>query len=135
MNKKIAKAIILAQVASDGGKKIDDIAEISLITWSAGYSAKDRLIKSAIKDILRSRGHSIFSFYVTNDDSIGSYLVYFNYRLNGERRQISFHTFGDYFWRFVTNNNTHHTRWDEGSSRANALELWNEIQRDGVINM
>lgn len=138
LNHQIAAEIIRAQVASDGGKKEQSRAFAALRyinpeVWEAGYPGKDPAIRGAIKDILRMRGSSMFSYYVTRDERIGSYLVYFNYRLGGKRRQISFHTFGEYFGRFVVPGDTHRTKWDEGCSRRNAEELYRTLKEGGIL--
>ena len=181
-NKSVAKQIVLAQIASDGGKSASNVrywrkewleayespswatfsleeveileAEekteakkvlISIDTTSEprfarsgasvfgrGYAVKDAFIKNAIKAILRNK-QSGFTFYVTRKnfvDSCGknntSFVVYFNFRVNSERYQISFHSFDKELEKYL--GGPCPTRWKKSrNSRESAVVLANYI--------
>ena len=100
----IAKCLVKAQTASDGGKHIDTIYGRDNHNKKAvshmGYGLKTAMILRAIKLISNSR--SSFTYYViTADDQNGypSIITYFQWYLpadvvyNGKKQiQISFHT-------------------------------------------
>lgn len=125
-----ARHIILAQSASDGGKYDWEEAEIPRFlipsdphackrAWTRGYPAKDEHILCAVREIARRRGASGIHFYVTVDsERIAKYLVYFTFKIEGERYQVSFHSFDDRLRRFIkAGDRSHHTRWDHKISR------------------
>lgn len=125
-DRMIAQSIVLAQVASDGGKGITEIRNIcknsrKVNDW--GYEVKDFYILKAIKMILASK-NSGFRFFVSNDDFTP--IVYFEYRGLVEREnvvlQVSFHTFDRAFLKYA-NKRKYHGRWDEGSSRGTCMDL------------
>lgn len=123
-DRRIAEAIVLAQVASDGGKLIDDIYTISKRsrkTWLSGYDSKDAEIMRAIKMILSSK-ESSFRFYVHEEDPHHMVIVYFDWRKNGIKKQISFHSFNHDFAKF-SKKAKYATRWDEKVSRSTAIAL------------
>ena len=131
LDKAICKSIILAQVASDAGKGIDDLYfllrkspklqnDIEDANWM-GYSAKDKYIISAIKNICKSK-QSHVRFYVTKCDIVQSYLVYFTANLNGKRYQVSFHSFCHGLEKFCHSNEIT-THWDKKSSRNSCHKL------------
>ena len=139
LNEAVAKAIILAQTASDGGKGIPDIRRIlpvSNLVYADGYLAKDREIKKAAALILkagRAGKDSGFRFDVqeakspfTEQDEC--YIVYFDFRIGAEKYQISFHTFDHWYARFASRGTerSYHARWDRKDSReaAKALKAW-----------
>lgn len=136
-DKKIAESIILAQVASDGGKNIPDINHIlnqAYPIWKKGYKEKDRYILKAIYLINMSK-NSRFRYYVTEGDIPNSTLVYFNYNdRKGEKLQVSFHTFNAKIKQWISKrkNPAYVTTWDEGSSRNNCLKL-KEIMLEALI--
>lgn len=138
IDKKIAEAIILAQVASDGGKNIPDIKNIldnSASVWKKGYLEKDKYILKAINLIDMSR-NSRFRYYVKEGDIPHSALVYFNYKnAQGKRElQISFHTFSKKIKKWISKreNPVYVTTWDEGSSRLNCMKL-KEIMLEALM--
>lgn len=114
INYFIAKSLIQAQLASDFAKikrvfvRNDDpkfLIERNLISCSIkehdmrtcrffGYTAKESYIIRAI-DLIRSN-KSDFRYYVSEitDDQNGydSIITYFDFKFNGVRKQISFHT-------------------------------------------
>lgn len=143
MDSSIARAIVLAQVASDGGKDIHDIQDIlgnkSWNIWKQGYSAKDWLILKAIGMITRSK-ESRFRFFVKSFDKFSG-IVYFQYKdSEGTRRQVSFHTFCKEAIRYATlrrggtgklqqqgKNCRFITNWDRKSSRNTVVRLAEEF--------
>ena len=127
-----ARHIILAQSASDGGKYDWEEAKKRKIprflipsdphackrAWTQGYPAKDEHILCALREIARRRGACGIRFFVRPDGDIARYLVYFTFKIEGERYQISFHSFDDRLRRFIkAGDRTHHTRWDHKISR------------------
>lgn len=96
VNRAIAKAIIAAQVSSDGGK---DIATLECSTglkrgpYYMGYRLKDKFILRALKMITNTKNG--FSFYVEekpDQNGYSSVITYFEYNYGGIKRQVSFHT-------------------------------------------
>ena len=124
VEKAIAKSIILAQVASDGGKNISEIRDIlgndSYYVYGQGYNAKDRYIFSAIELICRNRDTS-FHFSVMSGKGVSPYLVYFTFKIDGKRHQVSFHSYNNNLGRYKSKN--HMTRWDEKDSRETCVKL------------
>ena len=133
LHEAVASYIVSAQLASDGGKGVKYLkgtCDMYLVPkfqnrYSDGYRNKDKYIRKAIDMINRAHGHSGFSFYVTKGDEKAPILVYFNYRIDGERRQISFHSFDGSLEKYLNSKATckHRTTWDKGDSRKNAEEL------------
>ena len=128
INKKIARCLVMAQAASDGGKgkrwlteslRGTDCYHSVLEAWKAGYIRKDDEILRAINLIASTRNKSDFRFYVTFGYRTTS-LVYFNFHIGKKRYQISFHTYLDLEeWE----NSEHITRWDHRDSREAARKL------------
>lgn len=54
----VAKAILDAQVASDGGKGIKEIMHMNKNAWYRGYSMKDNYIEKALNLIASDRNSS-----------------------------------------------------------------------------
>ena len=131
INREIAKAIISAQMSSDGGK---DIATVNCNKglkrgpYYMGYALKDTYILRALKMIMSTKND--FSFYVKEEPDQNGYasvLVYFEYNYGG-KRQVSFHTparkAGD-LYKFVGKGRK--THWNGAhTSRANC-ELLAEL--------
>ena len=133
LNKRAAISIIRAQVASDGGKSIEELSSMlcnysqeSSYIWQTlnlkGYANKDFNIVSAIKAIIADK-NSGFTFYVKPEGN--SFVVYFNFKLKHARKQVSFHSFNPLLSRYV--NKKHATKWDKNSSRQTCLELFEEV--------
>lgn len=131
MNKKIARNIILAQIASDGGKGyryFKGLVPKEDVAYLLGYDIKDDYILDAINMINRHGKSSGFSYYIGESDIDSwneSAIVYFNFKIDGKRYQVSFHTFGEEIIsrRYEKKNDTHSTRWDKASSRRAAMKL------------
>lgn len=128
IDKKIAESIILAQVASDGGKNIPDIQNIfhnSYPIWVAGYKVKDKYILKAI-NLINMSNFSKFRYYVIRGDIRFSTLVYFNYNDEQSRKlQVSFHTFNEKIEKWISSRAKpkYVTKWDENSSREACMIL------------
>lgn len=126
LNKKIARKLVLAQVASDGGKWIDDLEWFDPQVWQKGYAVKDRYILDVIQIICTKKDSGAY-FYVTRDEHIGSYLVYFNVSLFDGRYQISFHSFNDALDRYCRTKKCA-INWDRKESRETARRLITYIE-------
>ena len=95
IEKEISKNIILAQVASDSGKKLEATVEVkgSRGAKDLGYGLKVNYIMTAIKLIRKNKTQ--FSYWVESapdQNGYGSVIVYFEFQLWGEILQVSFHT-------------------------------------------
>ena len=122
----VAKAILDAQVASDGGKGIREIMHINKNAWYRGYDAKDIYIEKALTLIASDR-NSAFRYRVISTGE--NLLVYFTCRVNGQKLQVSFHTYGfTKFKRYLKKNNAYHMVWDHESSRDSAVEIWRHFK-------
>lgn len=95
--KRIARLVILAQDASDAGKRIDalDLRISKRYTREEGYAAKNVYILTAIKTIANSKPCG-WNFYVEanrpDQNGYSSVITYFQYKLDGVRYEVSFHT-------------------------------------------
>jgi hypothetical protein len=95
--KRIARLVILAQDASDAGKHIDalDLQISRRYTRREGYAAKNVYILAAIKIIVNSKPCG-WNFYVDanrpDQNGYSSVITYFQYKLDGVRYEVSFHT-------------------------------------------
>lgn len=114
VNKHIAKCIICAKIASDAGKGYYDtkITDVDLCdsVQSAGYSTKDGFILEAIKAIKAT--HTAFRFWAEqrpDQNGNASTIVYFETKIHGKRKQISFHTFSQKVGSYA--NKGRKTRW------------------------
>ena len=95
IEKEIARNVVLAQVASDSGKNIEDSVEVkgSRGARDLGYGLKVNYIMTAIKLIRKNKTQ--FSYWVESapdQNGYGSVIVYFEFQLWGEILQVSFHT-------------------------------------------
>lgn len=120
--KDIYKHIINAQVASDGGKGIEEIKYLAPKIWEQGYKVKDREIMRAINLIKNGNGFDV-KFSVKRDyfsKRMGQcYIVYFTFE---NRKQASFHSFNSALCDYVATD-LHIVRWDRNSSRNSILSL------------
>ena len=95
IEKEIARNVVLAQVASDTGKKLEATVEIkgSRGAKDLGYGLKVNYIMTAIKLIRKNKTQ--FSYWVESapdQNGYGSVIVYFEFQLWAEILQVSFHT-------------------------------------------
>ena len=97
-NKNIAELIVKAQLASDAGKSAYTDLDRNINRYTKrtpdfmGYDVKVDLIAAAIKSINRCK--SVFNYWVTatpDQNGYASILVYFTFKHEGKRYQISFH--------------------------------------------
>lgn len=132
MDKKTAYFIIKAQMCSDSGKHLN--YQYGHPGWKDrtdkfGYSSKTWFIIKAMNRISQLHGTSGFHYYIGTDNTQIKYttVVYFNFKIDNEKFQISFHC-EDYDIpdRYLKNNTSHYTRWDHKSSReaCEALSAW-----------
>lgn len=120
MNRQVAINIYKAQVASDNAKGIKEVTYNGKI--KANYDGKDEYIIRAINLILHKR-NSGFSFYVTTDKELSEtykrkhYIVYFDFTVKGEWKQISFHSLNGELEKYLKKGKSHSVEWDRKSSR------------------
>lgn len=129
-DKKIAEAILRAQTASDGGKgkKYLVCSKRSRRDYYAGYNAKDRHIMTAIN--LINSGHSNYKFAVFRDTQrVAKYIIYFQTVINGEKVQISFHSFDSSLERFL--DKSFRIKWDRRNSRDSAVKAYRYYVSNG----
>jgi hypothetical protein len=147
----VAKQIVLAQTASDGGKvksgkltfghwellALRYATKIGYAYFKKGYLAKDWCILKAIEGILRDK-NSGFTFYITRKEfrdsrekRSTSFVIYFNFRLEGRRLQVSFHSFSDPLWDYYSyGKRATATRWlGRSDSRESCLLLAKAIRQ------
>lgn len=129
-DKKIALAIIKAQIASDAGKGVYSLyraVDGNNTPCNKGYEMKEDLIEKAIRGIQTSQNSSFRYSCVWSGDYIITYFEYKNEE--GRRKQISFHTPSREITRFLrsiaNSRKTRKTAWDgnEGGSRDNCYDL------------
>lgn len=130
VRKQIIRFICLAQIASDAGKGIYELEMSSKMADTAAwrkYAIKDKMIFEAIKIINNSRRCGINYHIVSGKDQNGhdSYIIYFDVKVEGERRQVSFHSFNKKLWSPRVNTGRK-TVWDEKSSRYNCKKFIEE---------
>ena len=126
-DKSIANHIIQAQISSDGGKRkktfLTNKVKKGNLYKNKGYNVKDSQIIKSIHNILKSK-NSIFRFYVKKDTKkiTNSCIVYFNFQLDGENYQVSFHSFSNKMLKYVNNKNI--TRWKKKyTSNQSCIQL------------
>ena len=139
LDKRIARAIIAAQLCSDGGKRdrrlISKIIRFSSddyfwkTQWSKGYSRKTFWLNRAIQMIDCSKEQTYHYWVENNPDQNGypSTIVYFDFKIDGRRHQVSFHTpANQVIGELERNKSGRKTRWDKeiGGSREAAYLLF-----------
>lgn len=130
INRHIAKSIICAKIASDAGKGYYDtkIANTDLCdsVQDAGYATKDGFILEAIKAI-KSTPNSAFRFWAEkrpDQNGNASTIVYFETKIHGKRKQVSFHTFSQKVANYT--NKGRKTRWTRQTPQ-NTILICDEI--------
>ena len=74
--------------------------------WYQGYDMKDNYIEKAL-----------------------NLIVYFTCRVNGQKLQVSFHTYGfRKFKRYLKKNDAYRLVWDHESSRDSAMTIWHHFK-------
>lgn len=126
----IARLIRKAQVASDAAKGIFDICILPRENrYRESYSRdcyreKDSYIIAAISAICATHsGKYRFSVQRGSDQNgNSSFLVYFDFKINGKREQVSFHSFNGKLWKYVDHSRA--STWSrDTSSRETAEKL------------
>jgi hypothetical protein len=128
--RSIAKKVILAQDASDAGKRKTILSMNSSTRYSSrGYTAKNTYILAALKEISTTKPCG-WNFYVVPDqkDQNGhsSVITYFQYKSAGVRYEISFHTpanQGEFLKPFFNKGRKTHWNGDIGGSRQDSQTL------------
>lgn len=94
--KKIANALIYAQISSDAGKDKYNLIGMSEDKTKAamllGYDGKTALIERAL-NLIRSK-NTMFSYFLIYDkdqNGVPAYIVYFDFDVEEQHYQISFH--------------------------------------------
>lgn len=124
----VAKAILDAQIASDGGKEAEKTKHMNKYVWSKGYSMKDINILKAI-NLIVSQKNSQFRFKVVECEQFSSLLIYFEAKSYGKKYQVSFHSYGfNMFKKYLKHNEAVHISWDEKSSRKSAIFIAKNVR-------
>lgn len=130
LNRYIAKQICIAQICSDAGKGIRELSfENDKTTLyksvESRYAGKDIAIQRAISKINSLGNKSGFHFYVTNKSGMSyyPYIIYFDFKVNGKRYQVSFHSGNDIFEKYIKKGTSHRSTWDHESSRQACQKL------------
>lgn len=135
LDKDIALHIIKAQICSEAGKyKRDTYNAIEqyngycyplFVCTQKRYHSKEYHIKKAL-DMVCSRKNTGFYFNVQpklTDGGRDSLIVYFNFKLDGVRNQISFHTFDfKQLSKYISPNSR--TRWLKGAEENASVRLF-----------
>ena len=136
INKKIAELIVRAQNASDGGKHLYPLinSRRAYRDNCVGYRQKDKMILTAIKLIVANKGKCDFKFAVVDDvERVAYYIVYFETKVNGEKVQVSFHSFDYHLRDFLTN--SFRIKWDRKDSRKSAMLIYNAYSYGDYANL
>lgn len=131
MNKNAVKNIILAQMASDGGKWLypqfevpDTLKADAEKAFEAGYTAKDELLERACLIVARHHDKDIHFFVTEDKEGVAKFIIYFDIKVNGKRWQASFHSFGVKRWsKWVKSTVPSRGNWDHKSSRETCIQL------------
>lgn len=127
MTKQIASLLVGTQVASDSGKHIwqlyDCLNKKFGNFFRKGYFGKDANIRKLLNIIEKYHPDDIHYFVVKDCDKIARFIVYFDYKVDNKRFQISFHSFDMELKRYLRKNKNSVASWDHGNSRKNAFIL------------
>ena len=135
MNKRAAECIILAQVASDGGKRIRTLVDSlpkafsakAEKAYAAGYAAKDKFIERACLIVARHHDKEI-RFFVTEDlQKVAKFLIYFDVKIDGKRWQASFHSFDKRWSKWMKSTVASRGNWDHKDPRETCLKIAERI--------
>lgn len=128
INQLIARAIVSAQIASDAGKRIYMLDVKNTYPRYTGYGSKVHFQIRAL-EMIRTSKKTDFNYYVvrsTDQNGYDSIIVYFDFKIKGERMQVSFHNPTDCSGKLMKYIGTGRvTRWnrDKISSRDCCYEL------------
>jgi len=128
VDRYIAEAIVSTQVASDAGKCKYEITLKNNFAMHEGYDAKVHFQVRAL-EMIRNSKRSNFNYYVVRaEDQNGcdSVIVYFDFKIDGKRYQVSFHNPYDRSYRlkkYIGSGRV--TRWnnDRNTSRYGCIKL------------
>lgn len=128
VNKFIALAIVSAQIASDAGKRIHILDIKNKYAQYTGYDSKVHFQIRAL-EMIRTSKKTKFNYYVVrsaDQNGYDSILVYFDFKIDGKRRQVSFHnptSCSGKLRKYIGSGRV--TRWnkDKNSSRDSCQEL------------
>ena len=129
-NAKVATLLIRAQCSSDGGKGNYTLvaSRRSHRDNCAGYGNKDVMILDALR--LISQGGTKFKYSVICDpQGVADYIVYFETRINGEKLQVSFHSFNPELEKYVRN--SFRIKWDHSIARIAAVKIYTHFVANG----
>lgn len=134
VDKEIALLLCRAQNASDGGKYLHHADRRSLAgkDFCNGYAVKDDFIFKAVSLIASKR--SSFSYYIEysgEDWCAAPILIYFNFKIDGERFQVSFHSRDWSLWENAPGFRevSHRVRWEpKRTSYQTCLRLIKELR-------
>lgn len=94
---RIALCIIRAQKSSDAGKGIDRISLSKKLSRPCmiGYGFKEADIVEAIRLIRRNKTQfNYWAEFAPDQNGVNSIVVYFDFKIDDERYQVSFHNHG-----------------------------------------
>lgn len=117
MTRELAKLLILAQASSDAGKGIWTLSntlqeKLQKKAWN-GYPEKDRAIYSMVSILSVHPRKDIHFFIVRDAEKVANYLVYFDFLLNGQKVQVSFHSYDERLKKFLKGSRKSCTEWRE----------------------
>lgn len=126
-DRRIARELVKAQIASDAGKGIFRLDAKYMRRYKyLGYDYKVTAIKRAI-DLIRASRDTIFRYYVVealDQNEYSSIVAYFKFKYKEVWYQISFHTpmnLGEPLYNYVGSGMR--MRWDKKSSHDTAILL------------
>lgn len=131
MNKQAIRRIVLAQVASDGGKGIVDLIDVmpsnfmpsAQKAWNAGYAVKDNLLEQAVQITACHHDADIHFFVARDEEGVAKFIIYFDIRINGKRWQVSFHSFDERWTKWTKSTMSSRGHWDHKKSRETCQML------------
>ena len=130
----IIKAICKAQIASDAGKGIYELScKNDKHAVNTAYLSKENYILPALGVLTKSKTTNINYWCEETGDQNGypSIIVYFDIKINNERKQVSFHTplnkASEGLLKYISTGRK--TRWDKkiGGSRDTCRQLIEEF--------
>lgn len=115
----IAKAQAYSNAAKDNYEKLSKLQErlgCFDMTRSENYAGKDKALALAIKIINSTPRCGVYYFIERKDDQNGypSNVIYFSFKLWGERTQISFHNFNGKITKMAGKGRPCHWEYENG---------------------
>ena len=130
----VIKAICKAQIASDAGKGIYELScKNDKHAINTAYLSKENYILQALGVLTKSKNTNINYWCEETGDQNGypSIIVYFDIKINNERKQVSFHTplnkASEGLLKYISTGRK--TRWDKkiGGSQDTCRQLIEEF--------